>query len=97
MNTQNNDRNIIEFKEHQDHIGYAYARYEDDDNWHGAFETKQDAIANLLSEDWDGCGWISAARAVSEYDEDADEDWAFICYGPKQEVINKITIDTGTR
>lgn len=79
MNTQS-------IAEHPDHIGYAYARYEDDDTWHGAFNTKEEAVANLLSEDWDGCGWISAVRAVSEHDEDTDEDWAFICYGRREQV-----------
>jgi len=39
----------------------------------------------MLTHGWDD-GWVSAVRAISEADEDVDEEWAFVCYGPREQI-----------
>jgi hypothetical protein len=75
------------FALHPLHLGYAYARYDDDEWWHGVWDTPEEAVAHLLSEDWEQRGFIAPVRAVTDADEDADPEWAFVVYGPRHQVL----------
>lgn len=70
---------------HPGHMGYAYATDPSADQVIGLFDSREEAIANLLSDNEHG-GWISAVRAVTENDENAEDGWDFICYGPRETV-----------
>lgn len=62
--------------------GWAYACAPDSDRWIGGFATRDEAVAEGLSDYGDGSLYVSQTRDLGPDDEDAEDGWDFICVGP---------------
>ena len=67
---------------------WAFADHPDSEHWCGPYATKREAIAQALGhygDTEDGfTPCLSQCRPVQPSDHAGDEDWTFICIGPRE-------------